>query len=142
MCGRASLTTPDWETIRAILDAAPDDEEAAAWVPRYNVAPTQPHPILRVVAGERRLQRATWGLPPVENRTVINARAETMAERTMFRDAFQARRCVVPVDGFFEWQGEQPHRDHRADRTPPFLPRLWEDRPPAPRRRARARLLV
>ena len=61
MCGRASLTTPDWETIRAILDAVPDDEEAAAYRPRYNGAPTQLHPILRLVGGERRLERASWG---------------------------------------------------------------------------------
>ncbi|MGZ3441538.1 MAG: SOS response-associated peptidase family protein, partial [Polyangia bacterium] len=58
MCGRATLTTPDWETIRAILDAVPDDEEATAWQPRYNVAPTQLHPILRLVDGQRHLERA------------------------------------------------------------------------------------
>src|SRR6516165_6724848 len=98
MCGRASLTSPDWETIRAILDAAPDPEEAAAWKPRYNVAPTQLHPILRLVGDERRLGRASWGLPPVEHRTVINARVESVATRPMWQEALAERRCVVPVD--------------------------------------------
>jgi putative SOS response-associated peptidase YedK len=133
MCGRASLTTPDWETIRAILDAEPDAEEAAAWHPRYNVAPTQLHPILRVVGEERRLQRASWGLPPVENRAVINARIETIAERAMWRDALAARRCVVPVDGFFEWQENQPYWYHRADGGLLLLAGLWEDAPERPR---------
>lgn len=133
MCGRASLTTPDWETIRAILDAVPDDEEAAAWRPRYNVAPTQLHPILRLVGGERRLQRAGWGLGPVENRAVINARIETVAERPMWQDALAARRCVVPVDGFFEWQENQPYWYHRPDGGLLLLAGLWEDGPERPR---------
>lgn len=115
MCGRASLTTPDWETIRAILDAAPDAEEAAAYRPRYNVAPTQLHPILRLVDGQRRLQRGSWGLPPIESRAVINARVETVASRPMWQEALGERRCIVPVDGFFEWQGAQPYWYHRAD---------------------------
>ena len=129
MCGRASLTTPDWETIRAILDAAPDEEEAAAWAPRYNVAPTQLHPILRVVGGERRLQRASWGLPPIENRAVINARVETVASRPFWQETLAERRCVVPIDGFFEWQGEQPYWFHRPDGGLLLLAGLWEPGP-------------
>ena len=123
------MTTPDWETIRAILDAAPDDEEAAAWTPRYNVAPTQPHPILRIVGGERRLQRATWGLPPIENRAVINARVETVASRPFWQETLAERRCIVPVDGFFEWQGEQPYWYHRGDGGLLLLAGLWEPGP-------------
>ena len=146
MCGRASLTTPDWETIRAILDAAPDEEEAAAWTPRYNVAPTQLHPILRVVDGQRRLQRAGWGLPSSfvsgEHRTVINARVETVASRPMWREALAERRCVVPVDGFFEWQGEQPYWFHRADGGLLLLAGLWEPGPAPPGEIARARFVV
>ena len=129
MCGRASLTTPDWETIRAILDAAPDEEEAAAWAPRYNVAPTQLHPILRVVGGERRLQRASWGLPPIEHRAVINARVETVASRPFWQETLADRRCVVPIDGFFEWQGEQPYWFHRPDGGLLLLAGLWEPGP-------------
>src|SRR4051812_1027675 len=130
MCGRASLTTPDWETIRAILDAVPDDEEAAAWQPRYNVAPTQLHPILRLVGGERRLQRASWGLPPIENRALINARVETVKSRPMWQEALAERRCIVPVDGFYEWQGDQPYWFHRADGGILPLAGLWEEGAP------------
>jgi putative SOS response-associated peptidase YedK len=142
MCGRASLTTPDWETIRALLDAAPDAGEAAAWRPRYNVAPTQLHPILRLVGGERRLARASWGLPPVDHRPVINARAETLAARPLFREALAGRRCVVPVDGFFEWQGEQPYWYHRPDGALFLLAGLWEAGPPGADGVARPRFVV
>jgi putative SOS response-associated peptidase YedK len=137
MCGRASLTTPDWETIRAILDAAPDDEEAAAYAPHYNVAPTQLHPILRLLDGARRLQRGSWGLPPIEHRLVINARSDNLAG-TMWRDAVAARRCVVPVDGFYEWQENQPYWYHREDGGLLLLAGLWEEAPPGePAGRAR-----
>ena len=133
MCGRASLTTPDWETIRALLDAVPDDEEREAYRPRYNVAPTQLHPILRVVGGERRLTRASWGLPPIvvmgSNRALINARIETIASRPMWQDALATRRCVVPVDGFYEWQGDQPFWFHRGDGGLLLLAGLWEPGP-------------
>ena len=142
MCGRASLTTPDWETIRAILDAVPDAEEAAAYTPRYNVAPTQLHPILRVVDGQRRLQRASWGLPPIENRAVINARVETVASRPMWQEALAERRCIVPVDGFFEWQGEQPYWYHRADGGLLLLAGLWESGAAAPGEAGRPRFVV
>jgi putative SOS response-associated peptidase YedK len=142
MCGRASLTTPDWETIRAILDAAPDDEEAAAWRPRYNIAPTQLHPILRAVDGTRRLQRASWGLPPIEHRAVINARVETVMHKPMWQEALAERRCVVPVDGFFEWQGEQPYWFHRPDGGLLLLAGLWEPGPPGKDGVARPRFIV
>lgn len=142
MCGRASLTTPDWETIRAILDAAPDEEEAAAWRPRYNVAPTQSHPILRLQGSQRRLARATWGLPPVENRPLINARAESLAERPTFRQALAERRCVVPVDGFFEWDGAQPYWLHRPDGGLLLLAGLWEEGAPDADGLARPRFVV
>lgn len=142
MCGRASLTTPDWETIRAILDAVPDEAEAAAWRPRYNVAPTQLHPILRRVDGARRLGRAVWGLPPVDHRRVINARAETLGARPRFADALARRRCVVPIDGFFEWQGAQPFWFHRADGGLLLLAGLWEEGAPDAGGAARPRFVV
>jgi putative SOS response-associated peptidase YedK len=142
MCGRASLTTPDWETIRALLDAVPDDEERQAYTPRYNVAPTQLHPILRVVGGERRLQRASWGLPPIENRALINARIETIASRPMWQEALAERRCVVPVDGFYEWQGEQPYWFHRSDGGLLLLAGLWEPGPAPQDQIGRARFVI
>jgi putative SOS response-associated peptidase YedK len=142
MCGRASLTTPDWETIRAILDAAPDDEEAAAYTPRYNVAPTQAHPILRVVDGARRLQRGSWGLPPIEHRAVINARAESVASSSMWSEALAGRRCVVPVDGFYEWNGEQPFWFHPPEGGLLLLAGLWEPGPAVPGQIGRARFVI
>jgi putative SOS response-associated peptidase YedK len=78
-----TLAEPDWEAIRALLEAEPDAGEAAAHRPRYNVAPSQPHPIL-LVDGERhrRLRRASWGFAPVDGRPLINARrSSTRAPR-------------------------------------------------------------
>ena len=77
---------------------------------RYNIAPTQE--VLTVVGGEnRRAGLMRWGLiphwakdPKIGNR-MINARAETVAERPVFREALRRRRCLVPADGFYEWQG-------------------------------------
>ena len=136
MCGRFSLTsTPRRLRERFGLSAAPD-----AIAPRYNIAPTQPVLVIPNRA-QRLLRPARWGLIPswakdasAGNR-MINARAETLARRAPFRDALERRRCLIPADGFYEWQ-----RDGRT-RTP-FLVRardgealalagLWEVwRPP------------
>jgi putative SOS response-associated peptidase YedK len=99
---------------------------------------------LRLVGAERRLARGSWGLSPVENRAVINARAETLAQRPMWQDALAERRCVVPVDGFFEWQGEQPYWYHRADGGLLPLAGLWEEgsAPGDDRGRPRPRFVV
>jgi putative SOS response-associated peptidase YedK len=125
-----SLSQPDWETLRALLEAEPDADEAAAFRPRYNVAPTQPHPILRRDGDRRRLGRATWGFGLVDGRALINARGETLGERVRFADA---GRCVVPADGFFEWRGTQPYWFHAADGAPLLLAGLWEAGPDGPR---------
>src|SRR3954469_8678718 len=119
MCGRITLTKPDWETIRALLQAEVDPDEEAAYRPRFNVAPTQPPPILRLdEGGRRRLQRAAWGFAPPsasDRRPLINARAESLAERARLRDA---RRCIVPADGFYEWQEAQPYWFHAPGGEP------------------------
>ncbi|NIO00390.1 MAG: SOS response-associated peptidase, partial [Anaerolineae bacterium] len=93
--------------------------------PRYNIAPTNKHWIVRMEYEDRELLRARWGLinhwakdPNVGYRQ-INARAETLDKRPAFRDAFNNRRCVVPADGFFEWAGPKGNRKpiwlHRQD---------------------------
>ncbi len=90
--------------------------------PRYNIAPSQDAPVVRAAddGGARELAMLRWGLIPpwakeaaIGNR-MINARAETAAEKPSFRAAFKKRRCLVPADGFYEWKLEgtrkQPYR--------------------------------
>lgn len=112
MCGRFTLTRSAAE-IAAHFGLGPLPELA----PRFNVAPTQQAPIVRVrSSGERVLERRRWGLVPPWAKDVavgarmINARVESVAERPAFRDALRRRRCLVPADGFYEWQGRAGRR--------------------------------
>ena len=107
MCGRFTLTAE----IQAIQEAFPLIDIPAGIGPRYNIAPTQP---VAVVPndGKNKLDFFTWGLvpswakdPAIGNR-MINARAETLAEKPAFRAAFRRRRCLILADGFFEWRQE------------------------------------
>src|SRR5262245_35795752 len=107
MCGRYTLTDPG----QAQAELAPVLDDGAAppeLAPRFNIAPTQLVPIV-ANRSQRALEIARWGLVPswakelaIGNR-MINARAESLAEKPAFRDAFARRRCLVPADGFFEW---------------------------------------
>ncbi len=105
--------------------------------PRYNIAPTDPIPIVRVDPrdGTRELTMARWGLIPgwmKEKPKIphINARAETVAKVPLFREAFARRRALIPATGFFEWQqradGKQPYRFVREDLEPFAFAGLWE----------------
>lgn len=133
MCGRFTLATPNWDMIRAVFELLDErDDDVGPWRPRYNIAPTDAHPIACVVDGKRRLTRARWGLPG-RDKQIINARGETLAERPRFRDALNSRRCVVPADGFFEWQSGQPWWYAARDHGPLFFAGLWEEGPDAPR---------
>lgn len=107
MCSRYSLTSPA-EAVRAYFDYVTE----ADFPPRYNIAPTQPVAIVRMSAKRtRELALVRWGLipswvkDPNEFATLINARAETAAEKPSFRSAMRYRRCLVPADGFYEWTG-------------------------------------
>ena len=108
MCGRFTLTRSAAEVAEHFdLTAAPE------LVARFNAAPTQELPSVRVrSSGERVLELRRWGLVPHWAKDVtlgarmINARIESVLERPAFRDAMQRRRCLVPADGFFEWQGK------------------------------------
>jgi putative SOS response-associated peptidase YedK len=116
MCGRYRLSRRK-EVLAEHFGADFDDLD---WEPRYNLAPTQPVPVIRRDR-EGPTLRATlmrWGLipswatdPAIGART-INARSETAASRPSFREPFQKRRCLIPADGFYEWQrgprGKQP----------------------------------
>ena len=106
MCGRYSLKAPR-EAIAEAFDLA----DVPQLLPRYNIAPTQPVPVVRLdpASGERGLALLQWGLipswaddPAIGNR-LINARAETVAEKPAFRTAFKKRRCLVVADGFYEF---------------------------------------
>lgn len=101
----------------------------------YNVAPTERVYAVAEHDGERVLTSFRWGLVPfwakdakIGNKA-INARAETAPDRPMFRDAFAQRRCVIPADGFYEWErkkrGKLPHYIHSSDGTPLALAGLW-----------------
>lgn len=100
MCGRYSLEARPEEIAEAFALA-----EAIAFAPRYNIAPTQTVPVVRVAPDttDRRLDMIRWGLTPGK-RNLINARAETVGSKHTFRESFESRRCLVPATGFFEWQ--------------------------------------
>jgi putative SOS response-associated peptidase YedK len=105
-------------------------------LPRFNIAPTQDVPIVRLTGGERELAVVRWGLlpswtkDPKQAPLLINARAETIMEKPSFRSAFNARRCLIPASGFFEWRREgklkQPYFFRRADERPLAFAGLWE----------------
>lgn len=115
MCSRYSLTSPP-EAVRSYFGTVNELQ----FPPRYNIAPTQPVLIVRQSKnGEREQHLVRWGLipswvkDPREFTTIINARAETAAEKPSFRGALRHRRCLVPSTGFYEWTGKpgakQPH---------------------------------
>jgi putative SOS response-associated peptidase YedK len=104
--------------------------------PRYNVSPSQPILACKLgPMGERVLEPMHWGLIPSwaesahTKYSLINARAETVAEKPAFRHAFRHRRCLIPADGFYEWRpadGKQPYYIHRRDDSPLVFAGLWE----------------
>ncbi len=134
MCGRFLLTTPA-EALRQAFAFV----EQPNLAPRYNIAPTQDVPVIRQrrrPQGERTLQMLRWGLVPswaaslAGGAKMINARAETIATKPAFRDAFARRRCLVPADGFYEWRPgdptKQPYRISARDGAPLAFAGLWE----------------
>jgi putative SOS response-associated peptidase YedK len=104
MCGRFTLTVRDLPTLAELLGLTVDPALVPQYRPRFNVAPTQRHWIV-TQPQRRQLGPARWGLGP---KAQINARSETARTKPMFRRAFANERCVVPADGFYEWQGP-PH---------------------------------
>ena len=116
MCGRFTLTRTDLREVAELLGAAVSAEDAAAHRPRYNVAPSQEAWLVVEDGAGRRLTRGRWGYPPPfgprhdDPVGLINARAETVAEKPTFRGALAGGRCAVVADGFFEWTGAKGHR--------------------------------
>jgi putative SOS response-associated peptidase YedK len=105
MCGRYVIfSTP--EAIRALFRYG----ERPNFPPRYNVAPTQPIPVVRLIDGKRSFALMRWGLlpswvgEPKNFPLLINARGESVLDKPAFRNAMRRRRCLIPTDGFYEWQ--------------------------------------
>ncbi len=136
MCGRvASYFT--WEQIKALAEPFWMPSEGNDPEPSWNVAPTQQAPVIRITDGKPECLEARWGLIPFWAKDLkigarmINARAETVAEKPAFRSAFKKRRCIIPISGFYEWQKQTagakvPHYITRADDNPMLLAGLWE----------------
>jgi len=127
MCGRFTLRTPASVVAEqfAVFEVPP-------FTARFNVAPSQPVAVVRLAPDgpqpRRELVWLRWGLipgwakdPTIGNR-MLNARAETVAEKPAYRAAFRRRRCLLPADGFYEWQGKGRGRR-------PFFVRMKDDRP-------------
>lgn len=105
--------------------------------PRYNIAPTQPIPVIRQEGGKRHFVLVRWGLIPswakeVPQSVLINARAETIAEKPSFRGAFRHHRALIPADGYYEWQttkpgSKQPYYIRRADSRPFAMAAIWDN---------------
>ncbi len=134
MCGRfVSASNP--EQIAAYFGADPPETDLA---PSYNVAPTNDvYAVVEAPDGTRRVEVFRWGLVPVWAKDIklgqkmINARAETLATKGAFKADFKKHRCIVPMDGFYEWQvrpgqkAKQPHFIHRVDGEPLAVAGLW-----------------
>ncbi|HLT35856.1 MAG TPA: SOS response-associated peptidase [Enhygromyxa sp.] len=142
MCGRLSLTSTDHRAAAGLIAGLIprfDAPSLGAWLERsgyharYNVGPGQDHWVVRARDHRPILARASWGLPGGKGQLIINARAETVSERPMFRAGFNHDRCLVVADGFFEWDrsGARPQpwwfRD-AADRGLLFAAVLTEGR--------------
>jgi putative SOS response-associated peptidase YedK len=131
MCGRYSITSAP-EAIRALFRY----QEQPNFPPRYNVAPTQPIPIVRLTDGHRHFALVRWGLLPSwvkDPRTftlLINARGESVIDKPAFRAAMKRRRCLIPADGFYEWKAvggrKQPYFVRLKAGGPMALAGLWE----------------
>jgi putative SOS response-associated peptidase YedK len=135
MCGRFQASRSPAEVARWFKTTGPLPNVQE----RYNAAPTQDLPVVLQdrESGERRLEALRWGLIPFWAKDVkifystINATAENVATEPAFRDAFKRQRCLVPADGFYEWQKrdgntKQPYRIVMADGSPMAFAGLWK----------------
>ncbi len=134
MCGRYTQVM-SWSEMIGLYRIT-DTTHRLNLPPRYNIAPTQEAPVVRAIGDGRRLDMLRWGLVPAWAKDIdigarmINARAETVAEKPSFKAAFRRRRCLVTCDGFYEWQktpaGKQPYRITLKGGEPFAFAGLWE----------------
>jgi len=135
MCGRYAVTLPP-EAMREAFAY----REQPNFPPRYNIAPTQPVPVVRLGEGRRQFILMRWGFipgwvkDPKDYPLVINVRGESASEKPSFRAALTRRRCLMPADGFYEWhrlgegrqQENRPYLFRRPDRGFFAFAALWE----------------
>ncbi|SNT38422.1 SOS response-associated peptidase [Tropicimonas sediminicola] len=135
MCGRLVNTMPV-DAMARLFDAVPSNDLPDE--SRYNICPTNQLAVAVSDSGQRRLRAMRWGfLPhwyksPTDGPLLINARAETIAEKPAFRTAVRECRCLVPADGFYEWtkgpEGERlPWYIHPAGTAPMVMAGIWQD---------------
>ena len=132
MCGRFTQRL-SWAELHELMDLIGPPRNLR---PRYNVAPSQDVAVVRAADGGRNLSMLRWGLipawvkDPAIGYRLINARSETVAEKPSFRSAYRRRRCLIPADGFYEWQRlgkiRQPWLFGLRDGAPFALAGLWE----------------
>lgn len=133
MCGRFTQAY-SWAEIHAFLSLT---GPARNLRPRYNIAPTTPIDVVRAGAQGRELVSMRWGLIPswwkkplAELPSTFNARAESAADKPMWRGAFRSRRCIIPASGYYEWTGapghKTPHYFSSPDDKPLALAGLWD----------------
>jgi putative SOS response-associated peptidase YedK len=131
MCGRFVITSPP-EALRQIFGYV----EQPNFPPRHNIAPTQPVPVVIIENGVRHFRLMRWGLIPYwvkdprQFPLLINARLEGILDKPAFKNAIRRRRCLIPADGYYEWQGAAPRKRpffiYRRDRQPFGLAALAE----------------
>jgi putative SOS response-associated peptidase YedK len=131
MCGRYTLISAP-EAIRILFGYG----EQPNFPARYNIAPTQPIAIVRLVDGKRQFALMRWGLLPSWVKDprafslIINARGEGVADKPAFRAAIRRRRCLIPADGFYEWKAgaprKQPYFIRAKSGAPLAFAGLWE----------------
>lgn len=123
MCGRFVITSPP-AALRQVFGYT----EQPNFPPRFNIAPTQPIPVVTLENGVRHFRLMRWGFLPAwvkdprQFSLVINARSETLLEKPAFKNAIKRRRCLVPADGYYEWHTsdnrKRPYFIHRRDGQP------------------------
>jgi putative SOS response-associated peptidase YedK len=123
MCGRFVITSPP-AAIRQVFGYA----EQPNFPPRFNIAPTQPVPVVILDQGARHFRLMRWGLMPAwvkdpkKFTLLINARSEGVQDKPAFKNAIRRRRCLIPSDGYYEWHvsadRKRPYFIYRADRKP------------------------
>jgi len=115
MCGRFAI----YSSVQAIMEYAAVINSLKEFKPNYNASPGQKIPVILPSDGKHRLDAYKWGLIPFWAKDIktgykmINARAETIAEKASFKYAFQKKRCLIPANGFYEWR--------RSDKQPFFI---------------------